>query len=266
MRHKRLHAAIRIGWMLGLGGAALAAGCSGAAQQQDNIDDAKVALGGQRYETVIEDANKVLDEGPNADAYYLRARAEEERPKPDPEIEASDLSKAREDYQAALEQAPPAGLKSAIELGLGNVAFDQEDWGEALGAFSAALPTLDRPEWRGPALFRMGVCQQRLGQFDAADQTFEAVITQFAGTEWADRATSLEGMHVFYVQLGAFAKPQDAQHVLSTASGVGVPLQLMQDQDLTLVRGGPYTTYNAAKLAKAQLAGVNPDAVIVAAR
>ena len=250
-------------WVV-LAAAVSAGGCNGDPQKvQDKVDAGEVALGGRRYDLAVADATDALASGPSPEAYYLRGRAQEDRPKPDAEIEAADLAKAKTDYRAALALNPGQPLDARCHAGLANVAFTQDDYSTALYQYTTAVDHLDKPEWKAYALYRIGECQQRLGRFDDADQTFDAVARQYPGQDVAARAKAHEGGRGFYVQVGAFSRPADAEKAAAAARNAGANPEEVMNGPLTVVRAGPYSSYTQAKTLKGAVASQFPDAVIV---
>lgn len=242
---------------------ALAVGCESNEQKiADHISQGEVALGGQRYDVAESEADEALRLGTSAQAHYLRGRAEESRPKPNAMLEASDLSEARGDYQAALNLNPGEPLASRCRSGLANVAFAQNDYSTALFQWTSALDNLDEPEWRAFALYRIGQCQQRLGRFNDADATFQQVIQQYPMQEVAMRAQAEESVRGFYVQVGAYSNPDDASGIAKSARAAGLPCKLVAVQGLIAVRSGLYSTYSDALQARESVSGQFPDAVI----
>jgi tetratricopeptide (TPR) repeat protein len=242
---------------------ALSGGCISDQQKiQDAVDAGEVALGGNRYDAAIARADEALHIGPTAEAYYIRGRAEEDRPKPDADITNADLEKARADYQAALDLHPPDALAARCRVGLANIAFAHEDYATAIADWSSAVDGLDEPQWRALALYRIGESQQRLGQFDAADKTFQQVRDQYADQDIAVQAQERQGLRGFYVQVGTFPNIDDAEAAVAKAQSAGVTCRQVSDNGLTAVRGGPYGSYAEARRALAAVAAAFPDAAI----
>ncbi len=229
---------------------------------QDNVDAGQVALGGNRYEAAIDAADRALEIGPSAQAYYIRARAEEDRPKPDNNITEADLQKAKNDYQSALNLDPPPALAARCRVGLANFAFAHEDYAGAITNWTSAVDGLDQPQWRAMALFRMGQAQQRLGQFDAANKTFQRIRDDYPDQDIASRAKDLQDVRAYYVQVGTYTNIDDAETAVKKATGAGVTCRQVSDQGLIAVRGGPYADYAEARKAQDALNGLFPAVVI----
>jgi len=254
----------RTWWLAGLiMTLALTGGCI---SNQDKInaavDDGEVALGGDRYDVAVEKADEAIKVAPNPKGYYLRGRAEEDRPKPDQLITQSDLDKAKSDYQAALDLHPGEPLESRCHSGLANIAFGQDDYQTAIYHWTTALDGLDQPDWRAYALYRIGECQQRLGHFEDADKTFARVCQEYPDQDVAAKAQARESVRGFYVQIGAFANPDDAAANVKIAKSIGMVCHEVPEQGMITVRGGPYSTYTEAIKAKTAVASQFPDAVV----
>src|SRR5436190_732216 len=100
----------------------------------------------------------------------------------------------------ALEQLPRQPLESYIHASLGNVAYFQDDYQSAIGQLNAAYDKLDSDDIKAWALYRVGLSQQRLGQFAQADQTFTSVQQFHPNSVPAQRAREHQGARAFYVQ------------------------------------------------------------------
>ena len=146
---------------------------------------------------------------------------------------------------------------------LGNVAYFTDDYPTALREWTAAYSQLDRADWKSWILYRMGICQQRLGRFADADQTFAQVMQLYPSTEPATRAASRRAAHGFFVQVGKFSQPADAQKAAAAIVAVGlVPTRLMEGQ-LTVIRTAAIPTYGQANSLRARLSAQYPDAQVI---
>jgi len=175
---------------------AVAAGCSNKAAKND-LSAGYQSLEQKRYDQAIQQADAFLAKEPNgagsAEALYLRGRAFEQKVAANPHESKTNLQSARSSYIEALNRRPPDKLEWTIRTSLGNVAYFQDDYATALTQFQTALPKIESAETRAWTLYRMGLCQQRLGQFQQADQTFATVQQQHPGTLPAQRAKEHAG-------------------------------------------------------------------------
>lgn len=200
-----------------------------------------------------------------AEALYLRGRAYEVYPARNATEGAAYLAAARTAYQQALANRPSPGLRAYIQASLGNVAFFQEDFTTSFTSFRSAYGDLDTEDSRAWALYRMGVCLQRLGQFTDADRIFTDVQSRYPNTLQARRAGENKGFTAFYVRLGAYSSPIYAESASTGLRRQGFRgLSVYQDpRGLYLLRLGPYATYAQARAAQRQLARTHPDALIM---
>jgi tetratricopeptide (TPR) repeat protein len=261
-------------------------GCAGNDAATSALQTSVTDLSAQKYDDAYAQANSAITadpDGPTAsEAYYLRGRAVEDRPKPDAVASSADLSAARADFMHALTFNPDKKLQGQIRASLGNVAYFQDDYSTAVDQLSQAYPLLTDPDTQSWTLYRLGLSQQRLGLFDDADKTFDAVQRQFANSEPANRAREHTGVRAFYVQLGAFSRQTDADQAVSSARADGLNVETAIDsagpdltgaasgqingdpsRGLTIVRVGPAPTFAAAQSLKANLLPKFPGAMIV---
>jgi Flp pilus assembly protein TadD len=221
------------------------------------------AFAAQQYDVALRDADSVVRmDAPSwqAEAHYLRGIAIEDRPKTDSASATRDLNLARSDYVMALSQNPSPAVESRLHAMLGNVAYFEDDYSTALREWTLANGELDQPDWKSWILFRMGICQQRLGRFADADQTFARVQQLYPNTEPAQRAAGRQGVHGFYVQLGAFAQAADAEKAAAAVVALGsVPTKIIQG-NLTVIRTMGVPTFAQATSLRGRLSGQYPDA------
>jgi tetratricopeptide (TPR) repeat protein len=200
-----------------------------------------------------------------AEALYLRGRAYEVYPARSQGESAAYLAAARTAYQQALANNPPPGLRAYILASLGNVSFFQEDFPTSYQSFHDAYGDLDTEDARAWALYRMAVCTQRLGNFEAADKIFADVQSRYPNTLQARRASESTGARAFYVRLGTYSSPIYAESASTGLRRQGFRgISIFQDpRGLYLLRLGPYPTYAEARDAQRQLSRTHPDALIM---
>jgi cell division septation protein DedD len=110
----------------------------------------------------------------------------------------------------------------------------------------------------------MGLCQQRLGQFQQADQTFAMVQQQHPGSTPAQRAKEHVGVRSFFVQLVTFKTAASADKAVAALRREGVePARIENDQGFQQIRVGPVQSYAQAVSLKTRFADRYPDAIIV---
>ena len=240
--------------------------CADTSPQRRELSAGEDALRAQQYDRALRAADVVVASGVSADAaeaHYLRGQAIEERPKLDKGAANADLAEARRDYCTALEEKPSPELQARLHGQVGNVTYFQEDYAVALQQWTIAYQQLNNPLWKQWVLYRMGICQQRLGRFVDADRTFEIVQGDYPGTEVASRAHAREGVHGFYVQVGAFTDAGDAQKAAYVVGATGSIPQEVDQHGLKVVRTAGVPSYSQAAALKNRLIGQYPDARIM---
>ena len=247
---------------------AFAAGCATNKAARNDLTAGYASLDAKRYDQAIQQADAFLAKEPNgagsAEALYLRGRAFEQKVAANPHEAKSNLQSARSSYIEALNRRPPSKLESTIRTSLGNVAYFQDDYATALNQFQTALPRMENADTRAWTLYRMGLCQQRLGQFQQADQTFALVQQQHPGTRPAQRAKEHAGARSFFVQLVTFKTGASADKAIAALRREGVePARVETEQGYQQIRVGPVQSYAQAMSLKTRFADRYPDAIIV---
>ncbi len=170
------------------------AGCTSqpAEQQKATLRAGYDSLEARQYEQAIAQADAYLARVPHgpgsAEALYLKGRGYEGRVAHSLAEAKANLESARTAYIQALSMNPPRKLDGIIRTSLANVAYFQEDYRTAMAQWATAYGNLEDRDVQAWALYRMGICQQRLGEFDRADRTFAQVQDRFAGSIPAQRA------------------------------------------------------------------------------
>ncbi|MEO6435243.1 MAG: SPOR domain-containing protein [Tepidisphaeraceae bacterium] len=228
------------------------------------------ALEQKEFNQAISKADQILSsysqrEG-SAEALYLKGRSFEGKNAAGVTADEAkaNLQSAREAYIAALQKNPSQPLQSYLQASLGNVAYFQDDYSTALGQFRAAQDKIESPDLKGWLLYRVGLCQQRVGQFDEADKTFAEVAKVYPDTEPARRAREHAGARAFHVQFATFASAQSAQAAATQLRAQGLPATTVPGpQGRAFLRVGPVSSYAQAQYYKTRFAEKYPDALIV---
>jgi tetratricopeptide (TPR) repeat protein len=247
----------------------LSTGCTPDIVEKENLTAGYSALDSRQYDDAINHADQQLgksqDGEVSAEAYYLKGRAFEQRAKPDVRGATSDLDMAASYYQHALTLNPTRSLEGYIHASLGNVEYWRDDYGGALRQFSAAYDLIDTPDLKSFVLYRAGLCQQRLGQFDVADKSFQAVQDRFPGTDAANRARDHMGFHNFNIRIATFSSIQSADMAVQAlqSSGIGLVQRKLLPNGECVVLLGPQGTYTEALAMKTRIAGQYANAVII---
>jgi tetratricopeptide (TPR) repeat protein len=260
--------------------AAVMAGCAakertprtapGTRSPQVLLDDGYRALENQQYHDAIARADQLLAAQPHgensAKALYLKGRSLEAKNAAGVTADQAqaNLQAAREAYIAALRENPPQPLGAYIRTSLGNVAYFQDDYQTAVTQFSSAYENLDRDDLKAWALYRTGLSQQRLGQFEQADKTFAAVQQRHASSIPAQRAREHQGARGYVVQLATFAQPASADKAAAALKQQGVAASRVDaPEGRAYLRVGPMASYKQAQYTRGRFLKQYPDALII---
>ena len=259
-------------FLCAIGGALIAGGCidqATAAQQNQQLMAGYSALNSGQPDAAMMDAENYLASNPSgssaAEAWYLKGRAFEARPKADPDQARENLASARTCYETALTLHPVRKTEGFIRAALSNVAFYQDDYLTALDQATQAYSLVgDNRDLQSVLLYRMGVSQQRLGRFTDADHTFDLVQERYPTSPLAERARAREGMRQFFVQLATFDTGAGADQAIAALRGSGLTLTKATDSNgHTRLDAGPFDSYDTAKDVRSRYVGQYPKALIV---
>ena len=247
------------------------AGCAGGPTPRENLATAyrEFESPNPNYAQVANAADAYLAAQPTgpaaADALYLRGRALEEKGQKDAASPQKDFADAYNYYSQALAQKPRPGLAALIHVGMGNVLYFQDRYSAAIHELTNGLERLERDPDKAWALYRVGLCYQRLGHWDEADKQFVAVQQRFPNTPQAARAREHQGHRAFYVQVATYAAPAQADAATAELKRQGLPAQRFVDtsRNVQLVRVGPMNTYESAAATRQKIWGRYPDAIVV---
>jgi tetratricopeptide (TPR) repeat protein len=246
----------------------LAAGCGADRSTRQNLTAGYQALQARQYEAAMAAADEQLRRTPkgpgSAEALYLRGRAFEQAGASNAKEAQSNLQSARTAYLEALKHSPAPRLEVYIRTSLGNVAYFQDDYAAAVREWSGVYDRLDDPSVRSWVLYRVGLCQQRMGNFEQADKTFLQVQRVYPNTVPAQRAREHHGTRGFTVQLATYANRNTAEAAMHILRREGIlPNPTVDPYGRTVVRVGPMQSYQQAVALKQQYAERYPDALIV---
>jgi outer membrane protein assembly factor BamD (BamD/ComL family) len=253
----------------------LVAGCTSntSPQSRQQLNAGYAALDRQDYNAAIASAEQFLHEHPNggagtAEALYLQGRVFEQRSTVE-EAEGRqdqakiDLQAARDAYVRGLNQRADPRVMALLHAGVANTAYFQEDYATAMNEWAVAYPNLSPPDAQAWALYRIGICQQRLGRFEQADRNFAAVKQDFPGSVPAKRAAEHIGARAFYVQVGAYADAANADKIAASLQSQGYrAARAAGPGSRQEVRVGPAFNYADAKTLLARLQPAYKDAMI----
>jgi TolA-binding protein len=242
-------------------------------EDRNVLQSGYAALNQQDYDGALARSDQFLRDNPNGgpgtpEALYLQGRVYEHRATTAdsaghlPEARA-DLQTARQTYEHALTLGPSDKIAALLHAGVANVAYFQEDYFTAMREWSAAYPGLTQPDARAWVLYRLGLCQQRLGRFEEADRSFADVRRQYPRSEPAQRAATRQGARAFYVAIGSYVDGKTADPVLAALQSQGfAATKVMQPNGRQAIQVGPAYNYDQAKALRVRLLPVYPAAVI----
>ncbi|MCS7034005.1 MAG: tetratricopeptide repeat protein [Phycisphaerae bacterium] len=244
----------------------LLAGCTDPAAKGLSTGWKQLAAG--QHDQALVTAQNILLEAPSspraAEVLYLKGRALEAKTAETPTEQRKNLIEAASAYRQALGRHPNRKLTSQLYAGIANTCYWMDDFQGAWSNWVKAYDLSTDPASRSYTLYRIGLCQQRLGRFAEADVTFAAVQREYPNTDAAARAARKMGARSFAVQVATFASPQTAESAMNTLRREGfVPTKMPNSQGQTVVTITPFRTYQQAQQARMRLVGLFPDALIV---
>jgi tetratricopeptide (TPR) repeat protein len=242
------------------------AACTGDAESRQELHSGKAALDSQQYNQAILDADAVIasnDSAAYAEAYYLRGYAIEMRPKADNVASVRDLGLAHESYTKGLSQNPRPELATRLHAQLGNVCYNEQDYSAAVPELTAAFNSPDAGLPKDLLLYHMGVGQQRIGRFEDADASFQRLQRDYPSSRYAGAARAHQGVHGFYVQVGAYSRQSDINAAARAVTAAGsAPLKTTQN-GLTVIRTADVPSFAQAEEMRDRLKGPYPDARVM---
>src|SRR5262249_30203788 len=149
---------------------------------KQTLDAGYRALDAREFDEAMARADQQLQESPSgagaAEALYLKGRALEQKTAASPQEGRQQMNDARDAYRQALGMQPSPSLESRLHAGIANTSYFTDDYATALAEWTTALPGFADPAVKSFMLYRVGLCQQRMGQFAQADETFGQVEQQ----------------------------------------------------------------------------------------
>jgi tetratricopeptide (TPR) repeat protein len=253
----------------------VAVGCSTSATPsgKQQLQAGYQAIDKNDYEGAMRAAEQFLHDNPHneqgtAEALYLEGRVYEQRSVTEEAAGRQggakmDLQTARSTYVRALGLPADPRIAALLHSGVANTAYFQDDFTTAMNEWAVAYPGIPQAEAKAWILYRIGVCQQRLGRFDQADRSFAQVRQEFSNSEPAKRAATHQGAKAFYVQVGAFADAANADKTMASLQSQGFrATKFVPQPNRQEVMVGPAYTYADAKALRAKLLAAYPGAVI----
>jgi tetratricopeptide (TPR) repeat protein len=208
-------------------------------------------------------ADRFIRNNPTAptldEAYYLRGLARMAR---------SNRNQAAEDLKQAISKTSRADLKGKAYRALGDIASEQNQWGEAQKNYEAALGAGAMPPANGAYLnFGIGAALQAQGQWSNAERYFARVVAAKNDPDREAKALARMYLTAYTLQLGAFKDAANARNKVSQLQSASVTAKIQTDQrggeTWYLVQAGSYSTWSQAAAARDQLQARLPDMVVI---
>ncbi len=150
-----------------------------------------------------------------------------------------------------------------LHTGVANVNYFEEDYAGAMSEWQIAYENLEDEGQKARVLYQIGRCEQRLGMFDKADQTFAQVQRLYPETDAAHWSANRSGATGFYVEVGLFPDPKNAESAAEALRKKGFAASRTPDSvGRQLVRVGPIAAYAEAKAVQAHVSHDYPRAII----
>lgn len=252
-------------------------GCSSQPSSRKQLAFAYAALQQRDYDAAFAQSSEYLARHPDgagaAEAWIVQgrvheAKAEQAGAAKRPDDARAQLTAAANAYLRAIGAKPAPAVEGLARSGLANAAFHLDDYTTAVREWGLAFPLVADADAKAWILYRVGVCQQRLGWFDMADRSFTQLRQQYPSADSgqpAARAAQRVGHRAFFVQVGTFDSPANADRVVQTLARQRLPAARDTDPATGrhVVRVGPAATWAEAETFQSQVTATYPDALIV---
>lgn len=194
------------------------------------------------------------------EAYYVRGLAR---------LRAGQTKAAANDFQAALRVADRSELKALLHAQLGNLAFEDGQYGSAARHYRRAAPDLPNRSPTDRVLLRYGVSLQRAGRFRQAKLVLADLLTRFSsGSAAAEAHRKLAWIGDHYsIQCGVYSNQANAQATARKLRAQGLEASAWREthngSTRYVVRAGRYTRRADAERALPNVRRIIPDAFVV---
>ncbi len=239
-------------------------GCQGMTQQQRAwLTEGERSFDAGRYDEAIRSLTRFVGEAGDQPelgrALYVRglayARSQQREP-------------ARADLAQCVRVTEDREVRWRAYSVLGTLDYEDERWESAGRAYAAAVELAPAVPPTDTLLFRLGVCHERTGRWDAARAAFERVVREYpAGVmaEAAGRRVQIRAGH-FAVQCGVFARETNANQQVLELERAGVSAYVKREPRhgvmMYVVLVGRYAEYEEALRELGRIKGHVPTAVL----
>jgi len=196
------------------------------------------------------------------EAYYLRGLAWSRQ---------KDSAQAKSDFQAAVDTTQNVSLRAKAQVGLGDLAYQEDQMALAENLYRRALGDIEQgQEPSDHAHYRLGCVLQRQGRWAEADVQFDRVVYLFADSELAGLARRRTHSTAWTIQTGAFREKIRADRAAAPLRDIGLSAftqPLLQDQrPLFVVQVGRFDTYEQAAASLSEVQKHQPDSFVITTR
>ena len=250
-----------ISWALGL---AALSGCAGLNERQQAwLTEGEEAYRAKRYNVAVERLSLLIDEVKDrptaARARYVRGMTYSL---------AGQRALAYADLEQAARDAKDPDVAWRADAVLGVLCFEDEKWAAAAAALARAADKMPSAPPLDALLYRLGLCQERMGHWAEAQIAYRRIVSSFPGGAYAQNASrrlELNAEH-FAIQCGVFSQPRIADSRVAELRQRGLAAyvrpETRQGPGYYVVLVGRYDSYTDAKLALAKVRGYVPSAVL----
>lgn len=239
------------------------ASCQSVSQtQQRKLDDGFNSYTLRNFDASERAADEFIRKTPNdptvGEAYYLRGVSR---------LGRGDRQGASADLAAAIAKSDRTDLKAKAHRALGDLAFDAQNWPEAVKQYQNAMRYLPAEKRAPIVVFRTGSALQAQGKWIESKPYFQKVLTLDAEPFWKERAANRLKADCYTLQFGAYRDTTNAATTAKTLKKQGLDPQIVHEvrdgQLMFFVRCGEFSTYSDADDARTKLLPRNPLVTIV---
>jgi tetratricopeptide (TPR) repeat protein len=212
-------------------------------------------------ETIADQYIAANPNSPDLDqAYYLRGISRMTR---------GNRVGAAADLRLAISKTTRADVRNKSHRTLGDIAYDQQQWAEAIKSYQSALDNPPLPPVTATYLnYRIGAALQCQGEWTRAVAWFAKVVAAANDPALTDRAVRRMHATSFSLQYGAYQDPAGARVLQARLQAAGIaatiPSEIRTGNKLWyLVQSGFYANWPEATAARDRVLAKFPVAVIV---
>ncbi len=230
----------------------------------EQVRNANQAYLDQRYTEAVRLASPVILEYPDcpdvAEAWYVRGLSH---------LRMGLRATARADFEQALARSQRPELTALVHAQLGNMDFDDGNYGDAANRYAKAEDTLPTAPATAHILYQYGLALERSGHFGESKFAFAQVFTEYPRGRFAEPARrhyTWPHRH-FALQCGVFSKVESAREIANTLEANGHPSRIVKDvsnrSPRYIVQAGRYSAYEDALAAADAVRSIVADAFVL---